>query len=76
MIFYEVNTNAGERGKAMKIKLKKAISRGYRIRNSVTGACIHITMKRLLTFNDRQAALAYIDRRGLNPEIYYVEVVR
>jgi hypothetical protein len=68
-----VNTNAGERGKAMKIKPKKAFSRGYRIRNSVTGACIHITMKRLLTFNDRQAALAYIDRRGLNPEIYYAE---
>lgn len=45
----------------------------YRIRNGITGAYIHITMNRVLTFNDRLAALTYIDLHGLNPEIYYVE---
>lgn len=46
----------------------------FRIRNGITGAYIHITMFRVLEFRDRLEALAYIKRRGLNQDIYYVEV--
>ena len=48
----------------------------FRIRNGVTGTYIHVTLFRVLEFRDRLEALAYIKRRGLNQDIYYVEVVR
>ena len=48
----------------------------FRICNGITGAYIHISMFRVLEFRDRLEALAYIKRRGLNQDIYYVEVVR
>ena len=48
----------------------------FRIRNGITGAYIHSTLFRVLEFSDRLDALAYIKHLGLNPNIYYVEVVR
>lgn len=48
----------------------------FRIRNGLTGTYIHETLFRVLEFRDRLEALAYIKRRGLNQDIYYVEVVR
>ena len=48
----------------------------FRIRNAQTGTYIHATLFRVLEFRDRLEALAYIKRRGLNQDIYYVEVVR
>lgn len=48
----------------------------FRIRNGITGAYIHATLFHVLEFSDRLDALAYIKRRGLNQDIYYVEVVR
>ena len=48
----------------------------YRIRNGITGAYIHITLNRVLTFNDRLEVLKYIERHNLNINIYYVEEVR
>ena len=46
----------------------------FRIRNGVTGTYIHVTLFRILEFRDRLDALAYIKRRGLNQDIYYVEI--
>ena len=46
----------------------------FRIRNAQTGNYIHITLFRVLEFSDRLEALSYIKHRGLNPDIYYVEV--
>ncbi len=48
----------------------------FRIRNAQTGTYIHATLFRILEFRSRLDALAYIKRRGLNTNIYYVEVVR
>ena len=48
----------------------------FRIRNGITGAYIHSTMFRVLEFRDRLEALSYIKHHNLNPNIYYVEVVR
>ena len=48
----------------------------FRIRNGLTGTYIHTTLFRVLEFRDRLEALAYIKRRGLNQDIYFVEVVR
>ena len=45
-----------------------------RIRNAQTGTYIHATLFRIREFRDRLDALAYIKRRGLNQDIYYVEV--
>ena len=39
-----------------------------------TGAYIHDTPTRLMTFLDRAEAWRYIKQHGLNPEIYFVEV--
>ena len=47
----------------------------FRIRNSITGAYIHITLFRILEFPNRQSALAYMNRVGLSKEIYYTEAV-
>lgn len=48
----------------------------FRIRNSITGAYIHRTLLKPMIFYDRLDALAYIKRHELNPEIYFVEVVK
>lgn len=48
----------------------------YRIRNNLTGAYIHDTPTQPMTFLDRAEAWRYIKQHGLNPEIYFVEVVR
>lgn len=47
----------------------------FRIRNSITGAYIHITMFRILQFDTRAEALWYMRRNGLSREIYYTEAV-
>lgn len=47
----------------------------FRIRNGITGAYIHITLFRILEFNTRTEAIFYMNRCGLNREIYYTEVV-
>jgi len=47
----------------------------FRIRNSITGAYIHITLFRILEFPTRPQALAYMNRVGLNKDIYYTEAV-
>lgn len=47
----------------------------FRIRNSITGAYIHITMFRILEFYTRTEAIFYMNRVGLNREIYYTEAV-
>lgn len=47
----------------------------FRIRNSITGAYIHITMFRILEFYKRTEAIFYMNRVGLNREIYYTEAV-
>ena len=48
----------------------------FRIRNSITGAYIHVTLFKLLEFETRAEALWYMRRNGLSPEIYYVEEIR
>lgn len=48
----------------------------YRIRNSITGAYIHVTLFKLLEFSIRAEAVWYMQRCGLSPEIYYVEEIR
>lgn len=48
----------------------------FRIRNSITGAYIHVTLFKLLEFDTRAEALWYMRRNGLSPEIYYVEEIR
>ena len=48
----------------------------FRIHNSITGAYIHRTLLKPMIFYDRLDALAYIKRHELNPEIYFVEVVK
>ena len=47
----------------------------FRIRNGITGAYIHITLFRILEFNTRTEAICYMNRCGLNREIYYTEAV-
>ena len=48
----------------------------FRIRNSITGAYIHVTLFKLLEFETRAEALWYMRRHGLSPEIYYVGEIR
>lgn len=48
----------------------------FRIRNSITGAYIHVTLFKLLEFDTRAEALWCMRRNGLSPEIYYVEEIR
>ena len=47
----------------------------FRIWSGVTGAYIHITLFRILEFNTRTEAICYMNRCGLNREIYYTEAV-
>ncbi|HRR76962.1 MAG TPA: hypothetical protein P5191_09160 [Ruminococcus sp.] len=47
----------------------------FRIRNGITGGYIHITLFRILEFPTRSQAIAYMNRNGLNKEIYYAEAV-
>lgn len=47
----------------------------FRIRNSITGGYIHLTLFRILEFPTRPQALAYMNRVGLNKDIYYTEAV-
>lgn len=47
----------------------------FRIRNSITGAYIHVTLFKLLEFETRAEALWYMRRNGLSREIYYTEAV-
>lgn len=48
----------------------------FRIRNSITGAYIHVTLFKLLEFETRAEALWYMRRNGLSREIYYTEGFR
>ena len=48
----------------------------FRIRNSITGAYIHVTLFKLLEFDTRAEALWYMRRNGLSREIYYTEGFR
>lgn len=48
----------------------------FRIRNGITGTYIHATLFRVLEFNSRIDAYAYIKSHGLNSNIYHVEVIR
>ena len=48
----------------------------FRIRNSITGAYIHVTLFKLLEFDTRAEAMWYIRRNGLSSEIYYTEGFR
>lgn len=45
----------------------------FRIRNSTTGAYIHLTLFRILEFDTRTEAVCYISRHGLSRDIYYTE---
>lgn len=47
----------------------------FRIRNRISGAYIHLTMFRILEFDTRVEAIAYMQRRSLNRDIYYTEAV-
>lgn len=47
----------------------------FRIRNRISGAYIHLTMFRILEFDTRAEAIAYMQRRSLNRDIYYTEAV-
>lgn len=46
-----------------------------KIRNSITGGYIHLTLFRILEFPTRPQALAYMNRVGLNKDIYFTEAV-
>ena len=48
----------------------------FQIRNSITGAYIHVTLFKLLKFETRAEALWYMRWNSLSPEIYYVEEIR
>ena len=58
----------------MKISRRKWITPRYLIKNSITGAYIHDKPAEPMYFYARADAWAYIKRKGLNPEIYFVEV--
>lgn len=47
----------------------------FRIRNGITGGYIHLTLFRILEFPTRGHAIAYMNRVGLNKDIYYTEAV-
>lgn len=48
----------------------------YRIRNGITGQYIHITMNRILEFDNVYEAYKYIRSHNLNERIYTVERIR
>jgi len=58
----------------MNIRLDPPRAR-FRIRNSITGAYIHLTLFRILEFSTRTEAVCYMNRCGLNRDIYYTEAV-
>lgn len=58
----------------MKLELDPPRAR-FRIRNSHTGAYIHITLFRILEFPTRTEAICYMNRFRLNRDIYYTEAV-
>lgn len=51
------------------------IGASFRIRNGITGGYIHLTLFRILEFPTRASAIAYMNRVGLNKQIYYTEGV-
>jgi hypothetical protein len=58
----------------MKINLDPPRAR-FRIRNSITGGYIHLTLFRILEFPTRTEAICYMKRCNLNRDIYYTEAV-
>lgn len=60
----------------MKISRRKWITLRYLIKNFITGAYIHDKPAEPMYFHVRADAWAYIKRKGLNPEIDFVEVER
>ena len=58
----------------MKMKLDPLRAR-FRIRNSITGAYIHLTLFRILEFSTRTEAICYMKHCNLNRDIYYTEAV-